>query len=220
MAARNTAQGFWVWSARLFTGGDRPPPLTPYTLRNHPWDSLDSQRLTAHGVMAGAADGWCVDGRFAVLFHTTTEANAAAILSDGFNPSPPIEVGGHPSLGVSGRQMPAGIWASIRPTIPNDSDTALPDVCGHPWAVLQMVVPSCVLADRCIFEPTWPVAQFCLKPADVLGVCILPPEQMPLLIHPATVRKLASFRADYHRPSPYLDAIDAAAAIDGAQEVG
>ena len=217
MAARNTAQGF----GRRHHPPE-PPTLTPYTLPNHPWagNSWTQADLAAHGVMAGAADGWCIGERLSLLFRTTTEANAAAILRDGFNPSPPLEVGGHPSIGVSGRQMPAGIWASIRPTIPNDMDTPMPHVCGQPWAVLQMAVPSCVLADRCIFEPTWPVAQFCLKPADVLGVCILSPAQMPLLIHPATVRKLASFRADYHHPSPYLDAIDAAAAIDGTQEVG
>lgn len=193
----------------------QPPKLVPYTVRNHPWEAPDPGR----GVMAGAADGWCVDGRFAVLFHTTTEANAAAILRDGFNPSPPIEVGGSMFGAPAGREMPAGIWASIRPTVPNDSDAWMPDVCGHPWAVLRIVTPLSVMADRCIFEQTWPVAQFCLRPADVLGVCILPPEQMPLLIHPATVRKLASYRADYHHPSPYLDAIDAAAAIDNAKGV-
>jgi hypothetical protein len=210
MGALTTARGF---------GRQRPPQphkLTPCTVRNHPWEAPDP----ASGVRAGAADGWCIDGRFAVLFHTTTEANADAILRDGFNPSPPIEVGGWAALGgPAGRQMPAGIWASIRPTSPNDSDIWMPGVCGHPWAVLQIVAPLSVVADRCIFEHTWPVAQFCLQPSDVLGVCILPPSQMPLLIHPETVRKLAAARADHHHPSPYLDAIDAAAAIDAAQEV-
>jgi hypothetical protein len=175
--------------------------------------------------MPGAADGWCIDGRLAVLFHTTTEANAAAILRDGFRPSPPIEVGGHPSVGAPGREMPPGVWASIRPTIPHCSDVWMPSVCNEPWAVLQVVAPLFVLPDRCLFEHTWPVVQFCLRPADVLGVEVLPPSQMPLLIHPATVKRLASFRSEWHGQSPYLDAIDAAAAIDAltaeaAQESG
>lgn len=185
--------------------------ITGFTLRNHPWATPDMDC----GVMPGAADGWCVDGRFAILFHTTTEDNAAAILRDGFKPSPPIEVGGWAAFGgPAGRQMPPGIWASIRPTIPNDSDIWMPSVFSCPWAVLQLVAPLSIVADRCIFEHTWPVAQFCLQPADVLGMTTLHPSQMPQLIHPETVRKLSSFRQDYHRPSPYLDAIDAAAVID------
>jgi len=206
MAATEAARGF---------GRQRPPQprkLTPYPLRNHPWEAPDPHA----GVLPGAADGWRI-GRLAVLFHTTTEANAAAILRDGFKSSPPIEVGGWAALGgTAGRLTPAGIWASIRPTIPNDSDTWMPHVCDQPWAVLQIVAPLSVVADRCVFEHTWPVAQFCLRPDDVLEVCILAPAQMPLLIHPETVRKIASFREDHHHPSPYLDAIDAAAAIDAA----
>lgn len=192
-----------------------PRKLTPYTLRNHPWENPDPHC----GVMPGAADGWCVDGRFVVLFHTTTETNAAAILRDGFKPSPAMEAGGWAALGgPAGRQMPPGIWASIRPTVPHCSDVWMPAVCEHPWVVLQVVVPMPVVPKRCVFEHTWPVAQFCLQPADVLGVTLLPPAQMPLLIHPETVRKLAGFhsRGDYS-PSPYIDAIDAAAAIDAAE---
>jgi hypothetical protein len=187
--------------------------LTPCTLGGHPWVNPDPHC----GVMPGAADGWCVDGRLAVLFHTTTEANAAAILRDGFKPSPGIKVGGWAELGgPAGRQMPPGIWASIRPTVPHDSDIWMPNVSPHPWAVLQVVAPMAVVPERCVFEHTWTVAQFCLQPSDVLGVVLLPPSQMPLLIHPETVRKLASYRSEYHGPSPYLDAIDAAAAIDAA----
>ncbi|MCP9784154.1 hypothetical protein KBY83_12670 [Cyanobium sp. WKJ7-Wakatipu] len=163
--------------------------------------------------MPGAADGWGVAGRFVVLFHTTTETNANSILRDGFTPSPAIEVGGFAALGgPGGRQMPPGIWASIRPTVPNDSDVWMPDVANHPWAVLQIVAPMTVLSERCVIEHTWTVAQFCLRPDDVLGVTLLLPSQMPLLIHPETVKNMASYRRDYHHPSPYLDAIDEAAA--------
>lgn len=185
--------------------------LNRFSLPWHPWDQPDPHC----GVMPGAADGWSFRSQdLALLFHTTTEANAAAILRDGFRPSEALEVGGARlwGLDVPGREMPPGIWASIRPTVPNDSDTWMPDVCQEPWAVLYLVVPLSVLRDRCVFEHTWPVAQFCLTKADVGGLGLLPPEQMARLIHPETVRKIASFRSDYHIPSPYLDALDAAAA--------
>ena len=191
-----------------------PAPLTSYTLRRHPYENP----IPDQGVMEGAADGW-LSGRFAILFHTTTETRAAAILRDGFRPSPALEVGGFRTLGPeypAGRMTRPGIWASIRPTVPNDSDAWMPDVCGESWAVLQMVADLKVIPRRVVLEPTWPVVQFCLEPADVLGVTLLPPEQMPRLMHPETALKIASFRADYHLPSLYLDALDAAAAIASA----
>ncbi len=210
-ATRNRARGFGPRQ-----GQQQSFTLTPYTLRNHPWVDPDPEC----GVMPGAADGWCIPDRgLAVLFHTTTASAAAAILRDGFKASASGVVGGHPFAGIPGRPMPGGIWTSIRPTVPHDSDTWLPSVSEHTWAVLQVLTPLQVLPERCIAEHTWPVVQFCLEPADVLGVCTLPPSQMPLLIHPKTVRRLASFRDEHHGESPYLDAIDAAAAISKAGEV-
>jgi hypothetical protein len=187
----------------------KPSKVEPFVLRHHPWATPDPE----YGVMPGAANGWCIDRRLALLFHTTTKEYASAILRDGFSPSPPIEVGGWALFGgPDGRKMPSGVWVSIRPTIPNDSDIWMPDLCAHDWVVLQVVVPLDVLPDRCVFEHTWPVAQFCLQPADVLNTTILSPAEMPPLIHPETVRMLASYRGEHHRQSPYLDALDMAAA--------
>lgn len=191
--------------------------LVSFTLRNHPWENPDPES----GVMPGAADGWLVpDKCMAMAFHTTTKVAAEAIIREGFDPSQELDVGGNPWDGVGSRTMPAGIWCSIRPTVPNDSDIWMPDVCGHPWAVLAVEIPIEIVSKRVVFEHTWPVVQLCLKPEDVLSVTLLAPEAMPGFMHPETVQKISGYRDEHHLPSPYLDAIDAAAAIDRPRQSG
>jgi hypothetical protein len=191
-----------------------PWKLSPFVLKNHPWADPDPD----DGVMPGAAEGqWIEPLGAAVLYHTTSTGNAAQILKHGFIPSPTREVGGFPALGIPGRQAPGGIWASIRPTVPGDSDAYWRDL-GESWEVLQLLVPIAVLLDRCHFDTTWPVAQFALEPADVMCVFQLAPSAMPGRMHPETVRKIASYRHDYHGANPYLDALDAAAAAQALQE--
>lgn len=203
------------------------PEPVPFRLRNHPWAEPNPHA----GVLPGAADGWMLpEKNWALLFHTTTETNAAAILRDGFRPSPALKVGGSPlSWGQApGREMPPGIWTSIRPTLPDDRDIWMPAICQEPWAVLQISVPFGVLADRCVLEHTWPVAQFCLRPEDVLETCLLEPEEMPWLLHPEAAQKIASFvrealeagEEDYHQPSPYVEALlEALMGIEASQAV-
>jgi hypothetical protein len=181
--------------------------LVSFKLRNHPWENPDP----SSGVMPGAADGWLLPDGSAMVFHTTTQLAAESIIRGGFKPSQELEVGGHPWAGIPGRIMPAGIWCSIRPTVPNDSDIWLPDVCAHPWAVVAVRISMEVISRRTVFEHTWPVVQLCLKPEDIHSVALLAPDDMPGLIHPVTVQKISGFRSEYHLPSPYLDSIDAAA---------
>jgi hypothetical protein len=135
--------------------------LQGFTLKGHPWELPSG----GDGVIPGAADGWLIPSKgWALVFHTTTTTRAAAILRDGFDLSPPREVGGFRWLdpdAPAGRVMPSGVWASIRPTIPDDRDTWMPCVCDEPWEVLQIHTPAATLARKCVFEPTWPVVQFC-----------------------------------------------------------
>ena len=193
--------------------------FSPYgNLTCFPW--TDPQACRDLGLMPGAAQLWGLkDGCSALLFHTTSEEAKEAILQSGPKPSPAIEVGGHPGLGVPGRSMPSGFWASSRPTVPNDSDVWMPAVAAAPWCVLALQVPRSILKARYVYEPTWPVAQFCLQLSDIQGIWGLEPEEIPPFIHPDTVQKLANYREEHHLASPYLDAIDAAAA-ELAKEAG
>lgn len=174
-----------------------------------PWN--DPAAREDMGVMPGAATLWGLNGTDdAVLFHTTTAAAADEIMRNGPKPSEAIEVGGHPSMGIAGRAMPAGFWASARPTVPNSSDTWMPNVAEHPWTVLMVKVPRSALRDAYVYEPTWPVPQFCLHIDYIEDVAVIEPADMPRFIHPETIQLISEYRSEEHLSSPYLDAIDRA----------
>ena len=187
--------------------------VEPYgRLSCFPWNDPDACKDM--GVMPGADVLWGCGDNVALLFHTTTVKAARAIDAEGIKPSQEVEVGGHPSFGVAGRTMPAGFWASARPTIPNDSDAWLPSVCNEPWCVLMVQVPRDALKDRYVYEPTWPVPQFCLQPEEIIDWTVLEPNQVPQFMAPETVCRISSYRDPVsHKPSPYLDALDAEAAV-------
>ena len=150
--------------------------------------------------------GFCED-REALLFHTTTRKNAEAILKKGFKPSPTIQVGGHPHLGIPGRFMPSGVWASIRPVIPYDLDIWMPHIYKNDWVILIIRTNIENLLPCMAFEHTWPVTQFCLPPASINSCELLPPDKMPDFLCKETKRSILEGVASYHAPSPYLDAL-------------
>lgn len=186
--------------------------MRTYTFNNRPW--CDPEECDAlGGILPGADTGFAYDNDTALLFHTTTCKNADSILESGPRPSGELEVGGHPSLGMPGRIMPAGFWVSSRPTLPTDQDNWMPNVCQEPWEILGVTVPFQLVTHRYVYEHTWFVPQFCLKTSDILSIGRLSPEAMPALLHPETLKFFSKHRADYHVPSPYQDAIEAAVAV-------
>jgi hypothetical protein len=183
-----------------------------YTFNNRPW--CDPEECDAiGGILPGADTGFAYDKDTALVFHTTTCKNADSNHENGPLPSKELEVGGHPEFGVPGRQMPAGFWVSSRPTLPTDQDNWMPNVCMEPWEILGITVPFSVLTLRYVYEHTWYVPQFCLQISDIKSIGRLSPERMPTLLHPETLKLFCEYRADYHLPSPYQDAIEAAAAV-------
>ena len=107
--------------------------------------------------------------------------------------------------------MPAGFWASSRPTLPSTLDIWMPAISNKEWEILVLTIDSGILEDRYVLEYTWLTPQFCLKAEDVKSCDVLRPDQVSNFLNPDSIVMWSSCleeRGEDYGDSPYHDAIN------------
>jgi hypothetical protein len=135
-------------------------------------------------------------------FHITSKAGAEAILRDGPRMSTC-------KVGFDAREMPTGFWVSGIPLLADGYEQWVPHL-DHVEKV-YLGVEFTWTGKQVVEEPTWSCLQMCLQPEHIIGIRVMPPEDLVELRSDEALRKLAEGIAEdpvetYHFKA-YRDAI-------------